>query len=145
MVRFTNLLTTGIATAVLALGSGAVLTGCKSDDAAPAKSSAQPAKEAAPAKAAPAKGVAPPAGHRMAKVKLGMSTNEVEDIMGSPTNSKSYITGKAFNPFTAYGNDSGQRVEYAYKGEGRVIFAIPRWGGGLKAERIDYDPTEDGK
>ena len=89
MVRFTNLFATGIA-AVLALGPGAVLSGCKSDDAAPAKSSAQPApaKEAAPAKAAPAKGVAPPAGHRMAKVKLGMSTNEVEEVMGSPSNSK---------------------------------------------------------
>jgi hypothetical protein len=137
MVRFTNWFATGIATAMLALGSGAVLTGCKSDE--PAKSSAQPAK------AAPPKGVAPPAGHRMAKVKLGMTTNEVEQVMGSPTNSKSYITGKAFNPFTAYGNDSGQRMEYAYKGEGRVVFAIPRWGGGLKVERIDYDPTEDGR
>src|SRR5262245_30708314 len=125
MVRFTNLFASGIAAALLALGSGAVLTGCKSDDAA--VKSSQPAKEAATAKAAPPRGVAPPAGHRMAKVKLGMSTNEVEGIMGSPSNSKSYITGKAFNPFTAYGNDSGQRVEYAYKGQGRVIFAIPRW------------------
>ena len=60
MVRFTNLFATGIA-AVLALGSGAVLTGCKSNDsaAAPAEKPA-PAQKAAPAKPEPVKGAAAP-------------------------------------------------------------------------------------
>jgi len=139
-MRSRNTFGTAVAVALL-LGSLATF-GCRSDGSSEAP--AQARSEAAPAKAAPAKGVAPPADHRMAQVKLGMTSGQVDEIMGSPSNQKSYITGKAFNPFTAYGNDSGSRVEYAYAGEGRVVFAVPRWGGGLKVERIDYDPTEDG-
>ncbi len=97
-----------------------------------------------PAKTAPPKGVAPPAGSKMAKLQLKMTPEQVTEIMGAPTGQKNYITGKAFNPFTAYGNDSGSRMEYAYKGEGRVVFAVPRWGGSMKVVRIDYDPAEDG-
>jgi len=127
-------------TTALLLGSLTALSGCGSDGGSqPAAGEAQ----AEPQQAAPPKGVAPPADHRMAKVTLGMPVSEVETIMGSPTHQKSYMTGKAFVPFN-YGNDSGSRVEYAYKGEGRIIFAVPRWGGGLKVERIDYDPTEAG-
>jgi hypothetical protein len=96
-----------------------------------------------PAKTAPPKGVAPPAGSKMAKLQLKMTPEQVTEIMGSPTGQKSYMTGKAFNPFN-YGNDSGSRMEYAYKGEGRVVFAVPRWGGSMKVVRIDYDPAEDG-
>lgn len=96
-----------------------------------------------PAKAAPPKGVAPPAGHRMAKVQMNMTPEQVQQVMGAPTGQKSYPSAKMFNPFN-YGNDSGSRVEYAYRGDGRVIFAVPRWGGSMKVVRIDYDPSEDG-
>jgi hypothetical protein len=138
--RFVNPFATALVVALL-LGSLAALSGCRSGGAASGEAQTSAAEE--PAAAAPAKGVAPPADHRMAKVAAGMPVAQVEEIMGAPTSQKSYITGKAFVPFN-YGNDSGSRVEYAYQGEGRIIFAVPRWGGSLKVVRIDYDPTEDG-
>ncbi len=138
--RFVNRFVAILTVAVL-LGALPLLGGCRSGGGGGTAQAGTPAEE--PAKDAPVKGVAPPADHRMAKVTIGMPVAEVEKIMGSPTNQKSYITGKAFIPFN-YGNDSGSRVEYAYKGEGRVILAVPRWGGSMKVVRIDYDPNEDG-
>lgn len=91
----------------------------------------------------PPKGVAPPADHRMAKVQMAMTSNQVLEIMGTPTRQHNYLSGKAFQPFN-FGNDSGSRLEYQYKGEGRVIFAVPRWGGEMTVVRVDYDPNEDG-
>ncbi|MEM7409393.1 MAG: hypothetical protein AAF430_04055 [Myxococcota bacterium] len=98
----------------------------------------EPAKQAVP------RGVAPPTGHRMAGVQLNMSPREVEKIMGDPTSDNSYITGKAFIPWY-FGSDSGRRVDYKYKGEGRVVFGVHRWNGRLRVVRIDYDPNEDGQ
>jgi len=139
--RLMNRFVTILAVALL-LGALPLIGGCRSGGGGGGDAQAGAPSEA-PAEAAPVKGAAAPADHRMAKVTIGMPVADVEKIMGAPTNQKSYITGKAFIPFN-YGNDSGSRVEYAYKGEGRVIFAVPRWGGGLKVERIDYDPNEDG-
>jgi YD repeat-containing protein len=136
--------------ASLVLGS-AVLVSCASDDggatsAEPAKEESAPAKETAKEqKAEPPKGVAPPAGSKMAKLANNMSPQQVQEIMGAPSGQTRYPTGKsfAFAPFQ-YSNDSGWRMEYKYKGEGRVIFAEPRWGGNAKVVRVDYDPAEDG-
>ena len=142
VVRFANGFVTAVAAAALVLGSGAILGGCKSDDAS--QPAAQPAKaEPAPAKAEAPKGVKPPAGHRMAKLMLDMSAQQVQEIMGAPSAEARYPTGKSFAPFQ-YSNDSGWRTEYKYKGQGRIVFADPRWGGSMKVVRIDYDPTEDG-
>jgi hypothetical protein len=55
----------------------------------------------------------------------------------------SYPSAKTFNPYN-FGGDSGNRVEYKYKGQGRVVFAVPRYGGNMKVVRVDYDPNEDG-
>jgi hypothetical protein len=141
MVRLTNLFATGIAVAGLALGSGAMLSGCKSNEAASKPAAEKPA--AAPAKPAPTKGAAAPAGSKLSKVQQNMSPEQVQEIMGAPSGQAMYPSAKAFTPFN-YGNDSGNRVEYKYKGQGRVIFATPRWGGNMKVIRVDYDPTEDG-
>ncbi len=142
MVRFTNLFATGVAAVMLALGSGGVLSGCKSNDAAPAKTTAEPEKPAA-AKPAPVKGAAAPASSKLSKIENNMSPEQVQDIMGSPSGQASYPSAKTFTPFN-YGNDSGNRVEYKYKGQGRVVFAVPRYGGNMKVVRVDYDPAEDG-
>jgi YD repeat-containing protein len=140
MMRFTNALATGLVVTGLALGSG--LLGCSSDggsqQSAPAEKPA-----AAPAKAAPPKGAAAPAGSKLAKVTNDMSPQQVQEIMGAPTGQARYPSGKSFAPFQ-YSNDSGWRTEYKYKGEGRVVFADPRWGGQPKVIRVDYDPAEDG-
>jgi outer membrane protein assembly factor BamE (lipoprotein component of BamABCDE complex) len=89
-----------------------------------------------------AKGVAPPAGSKLARVQKGMSPGEVTAIMGEPTNTSTYQTGMAWVPFY-YGSDT-MRTDYKYKGVGRVVFGHNRWSGSMKVIRIDYDPSEDG-
>ena len=136
MVRFTNWFATGVVAVALALGAGTL--GCKSDDAPPAKAPAATAeKPAAP------KGAAAPAGSKMAKIENNMSPEQVQEIMGSPSGQASYPSAKTFNPYN-FGGDSGNRVEYKYKGQGRIVFAVPRYGGNMKVVRVDYDPAEDG-
>jgi len=101
-----------------------------------------PAGSAPLAAAAPA--VAPPAGSPLAKVQIGMSEREVEDILGRPTDENSYVTGKAFVPFY-FGKDSG-RVAYFYKGVGRVVFtAGGPYSRSLRVQRVEYDPNEPGR
>ena len=102
-----------------------------------------PKKEEAAKEAAPAKGVPPPAGSKLAKVEKKMSQDEVRKIMGDPDGEKTYVTGQAFNPFN-YGGNSGTNVEWSYKGVGRVIYTVHRWNHQLRVIRIDYDPTETG-
>ena len=137
-MRITKALATGVVVTGLVLGSGAVLTGCKSDDAQSA-----PAAKPAAAKPAPTKGAAAPAGSKLSKVTNDMSPEQVQEIMGAPSGQTSYPSAKTFNPYN-FGGDSGNRVEYKYKGQGRVVFAVPRYGGNMKVVRVDYDPSEDG-
>jgi hypothetical protein len=139
-MRLTNLFATGLAAVALALGAGTVL-GCKSDEAAQAPAKTAPAKPAA--KPAPTKGAAAPASSKLSKVMAEMSPEQVQEIMGAPSGQASYPSAKTFNPYN-FGNDSGNRVEYKYKGQGRVVFAVPKWGGNMKVVRVDYDPAEDG-
>jgi outer membrane protein assembly factor BamE (lipoprotein component of BamABCDE complex) len=109
----------------------AALAGCA------AKSSSAPAPPAATARPIPADSP-------LAKIKTGMSTQEVSTILGMPTNQKQYATGKAWIPFY-YGSDVS-RMEWSYKGLGRVIFTGGNvfGGGGGHVERVDYDPSETG-
>src|SRR5262245_6557394 len=118
VMRFTNVLAAGVAVTGLVLSSGMV--GCKSSGGG--NESAAPAAEkpaAAPAKAAPTKGAAAPASSPLSKVMANMSPEQVQEIMGSPSGQASYPSAKTFNPYN-FGNDSGNRVEYKYKGQGRV-------------------------
>jgi hypothetical protein len=148
VMRFTNACAGTLAAVTLALGAGALLSGCKSSEAgAPAPSKTAPAETAPAEKAKPAekpKGAAAPASSKLSQVKNDMSPEQVNEIMGPPTGQSSYPTGKTFNPYN-FGNDSGNRVEYKYKGQGRVVFAVPKWGGNMKVVRVDYDPNEAGK
>jgi hypothetical protein len=99
------------------------------------------ASQTAEAKAPP-KGVPAPAGHPLAKVEEGMGAGDVTRIMGEPTSTQTYQTGKAWIPYY-FGSDT-HRIDWKYKGEGRVVFGQNRWSGNLKVIRIDYDPDEDG-
>ena len=85
----------------------------------------------------------PPANSKLAKVQVGMSAREVENILGPPTDESAYVTGKAFIPFY-YGKDRWRRA-YFYKGVGRVVFAGE--GGfsqNARVERVEYDLSEPG-
>lgn len=80
----------------------------------------------------------------LAKVQIGMSAQDVSNILGVPTNQVSYSTGKAFIPW--YFGDDVRRTEWSYKGIGRVVFTGGNvfGGGGGHVERVDYDPNETG-
>jgi len=82
-----------------------------------------------------------PASSPLSKVKMDMSMKQVYDLIGSPTDTHTYPTGKCFNPFY-FGNDS-IRIEARYKGQGRVVFCD---GGFSEAQvlRVEYDPSETG-
>jgi hypothetical protein len=110
---------------------------------APAPAAATPAQKAAPAQKAPAQKAAP-AGSKLAKVQKDMTPDQVREIMGAPTNEKSYVTGKAFIPYY-YGADAGTNTEWDYKGVGRVVFGVNKYTHVTRVIRIDYDPSEDGK
>src|SRR5262245_55200805 len=62
----------------------------------------------------------PPASSPLSKVQVGMSTREVENLLGAPTDENAYVTGKAFIPWH-FGPDHTRRA-YFYKGMGRVVF-----------------------
>lgn len=85
-----------------------------------------------------------PADSPLAKVQVGMTANEVSQILGMPTNQVSYATGKAWIPW--YFGDDARRTEWSYKGLGRVVFTGGNvfGGGGGRVTRVDYDPNETG-
>lgn len=63
----------------------------------------------------------PAPGSKFTQLKIGMSSKQVQDIVGTPTDQGAYVTGKAFIPFF-FGSDR-YRHELVYKGFGRLIFA----------------------
>ena len=85
-----------------------------------------------------------PTSSPLAKIKIGMTAQEVSNILGMPTNQVSYASGKAWIPF--YFGDDARRTEWSYKGIGRVVFSGGNvyGGGGGHVERVDYDPNETG-
>lgn len=58
---------------------------------------------------------------KFAKLEIGMSMKEVTDLIGQPTDSGAYVTGKAWIPF--YLGSDRHRYEFVYKDQGRLIFA----------------------
>ena len=110
-------------------------SGCKTTSTAEGGA----AKEA-PAKSEKAVAPAPasiPAGSPLAKVKMGMPQAQVYDLIGQPTSTRVFPSGKAFIPFY-YGPDT-VRTGYFYRGLGRIVIS----GADIVIE-ISYDPTEDG-
>jgi outer membrane protein assembly factor BamE (lipoprotein component of BamABCDE complex) len=83
-----------------------------------------------------------PRGSPFSKLALDMSQKQVYDLIGRPTDTKYYQTGKAWIPFY-YGSDTS-RFEALYKGQGRITFTTSRYSSESKVFRIEYDPTETG-
>lgn len=87
--------------------------------------------------------VAIPQDSPFAKIKKGMGMSEVYSILGTPTDTKTYATGKAWIPFH-FGGDNA-RSEALYKGMGTIIFSLTgTFGGDLRVVKIVYDPNERG-
>ncbi len=83
--------------------------------------------------------VAPPASSSLSKVTPGMTEVDVRKVLGEPTRSRSYATGKAWIPWY-FGSDT-RRTSWTYAGQGVVVFSRNRYSGGLKVVRVDYDPS----
>jgi hypothetical protein len=127
-----------LVSSALLLGLGACASGGGSGSGA-----AEPAASGSAAAAKPPKGVAPPAGSKLAKVAVGMKSEQVKEIMGDPTNQTTYPTGKMWIPW--YFGPTHQ-TDWKYKGVGRVVFVNNRWSGQIQSvTRVDYDPDEDGQ
>jgi hypothetical protein len=70
----------------------------------------------------------PAAGSKFARLKIGMSRDEVFSLIGHPTFQGAYVTGKAWIPF--YHGSDRVRWEATYNGQGRLIFSQQAgWGG----------------
>ena len=77
-------------------------------------------------------------------VKEGMSMEEVNDVLGAPTNQTSYMTGKQFNPFN-FGARDVQRTKYLYKGVGHIVFSLKTaYNGVYRVIEIVPDSSETG-
>lgn len=63
----------------------------------------------------------PAANSPFKKVQIGMTSKQVFDLIGSPTDTGSFRTGKGYIPYY-HGGDTW-REESVYKGVGRLIFA----------------------
>jgi len=120
-----------------------VLAGCAERAARPGDGAAPPAEQRKQEAAADAP-TPPPPGTPLAKITKGMGMSEVVRILGEPTDRNQYVTGKAFIPW--YFGDDVTRIEWHYKGVGRVVFTGGgAWGQqGGQVEWVDYDPKETG-
>lgn len=115
--------------------------GCKttssSEGAPQSEAPSKPEKPAKSEKAGKKAALPIPADSPLAQVKMGMQRGQVEDLIGEPTSTRSFPSGKGFNPFY-YGPDR-YRTGAFYKGLGRVVYS----GANIVVE-IEYDPAEDG-
>ncbi|MGD9842565.1 MAG: hypothetical protein AB7F79_13200 [Steroidobacteraceae bacterium] len=79
-----------------------------------------------------------------AAVKEGMSMQEVDELLGPPTNQTTYMTGKQFQPFN-FGARDVQRTKYLYKGVGHIVFSLKSaYNGQYRVIEIVPDPAESG-
>jgi hypothetical protein len=108
---------------------------------------AQVAGASKPAAAAPApKGKPAESGKKVdfSVVKEGMSQQEVDELLGSPTSQTTYMTGKQFQPFNFAARDI-QRTKYLYKGVGHIVFSLKSgYNGIFRVIQIVPDPAESG-
>jgi hypothetical protein len=79
-----------------------------------------------------------PPGTLFKRITKGMSFRHVTDLIGPPSDTKEYMTGKNFIPF--YMGTDTVRLEAIYKGQGRITFT----GRPLRVYRIIDNPNESG-
>ena len=102
-----------------------LLVGCKSAEEKRAEKEAKQLAREAELKAKMHENV--PADSPLQKVTLGMTEQQVVEVLGPQTSSGSHMTGRAYNPFNYSGRDT-MRIVYYYKGLGRVEFSNGSWG-----------------
>ncbi|MDY6459087.1 hypothetical protein [Acinetobacter faecalis] len=137
--------------AILALSVGMVLTACSSmpttqknstskAQSATQKSSSGTQKVASTDGSYTGEIVGNVASTKFSKLKIGMSKRQVEDLVGMPSDSRSYQTGKAWIPIAGAFSQDTYRTQTYYKNTGRLIYAKQ----GTRLYRIEVDRSEDG-
>ena len=85
----------------------------------------------------------PSAGSKFAKLQIGMSTSETQEILGrAPDRFHSYESGKRWIPFY-FGNDA-RRMQVLYKGEGCLIFTGGNVWGSAGGDLIQIEVDTSG-
>ena len=73
----------------------------------------------------------------------GMSLQEVYALVGEPTGTTSYQTGKAWIPFN-FGAKDLARTVILYKGQGRVVLSHDGYSSTSNVLEVILDPAESG-
>ena len=68
----------------------------------------------------------PAPGSKFARLKMGMSMQQVEHQIGPPTSQSTHMTGKQFIPFY-FGGDT-YRTDFYYRREGELTFSPDHMG-----------------
>jgi len=76
-------------------------------------------------------------------IVVGMSMQEVHDLVGQPTATTTHQTGKAWIPFN-YGAKDLARTLLLYKGQGRVICSHDGYSSTSRVIEVIIDPNETG-
>jgi hypothetical protein len=87
--------------------------------------------------------VAVPEGTRFARLRIGMTKQDAEALLGRPDTSLHYANEGARIPF--YASDDSSRWETYYRGQGRLMFSGAWLTGEVRLIRIEFDPAEDGE
>ncbi len=81
---------------------------------------------------------------QLSKVQRGMPDDQVRDLLGTPTSTNHYPTGKGWIPFYGWWGGDAYRTEWIYKGKGRVVFNQRPFSSRLKVINVLSDASEDG-
>ena len=104
---------------------------------------AAPAVAATPA-AAPAPAAVAPTTVDFSKIQVGMSQQQVNDLLGPPTAQTQRMTGKQWQPFN-FGAKDLQRMMYLYKGVGHIEFSLKSaYEGVFRVVAVTPNPAETG-
>ncbi|MCP5302066.1 MAG: hypothetical protein H7A03_02730 [Pseudomonadales bacterium] len=96
-----------------------------------------------PAKSSPTK-TAASGGASLTEVKVGMSMSQAYALVGEPTATTTYQTGKAWIPFNFKGGDVA-RTAALYKGKGRIVFSNEsHYSASWRVLEVLIDPNETG-
>jgi SmpA / OmlA family len=97
-----------------------------------------------PAAPAAAKGNPTATGVDLSQIQVGMSQQQVDDLLGPPTAQTQRMTGKQWQPFN-FGARDLQRMLYLYKGAGRIEFSLKSaYEGVFRVVSVTPDPNETG-
>jgi hypothetical protein len=86
----------------------------------------------------PIAALAPPPGHAFAPIEIGMTSDDVEAILGQPDERERSRTRRAWIPF--YTGPDALRIAWIYTGRGRVVFSLH--DGSLEVIDVVYTVTE---